>query len=608
MEKTQFDLINKMSLKARFFLVYFLVALVSGYFFYFRHQSDVEKTMTSLIASEKQSVRSAASILTTELVLAKSDLQSLVNLPVFKNLTQDPHKTQDQNSRKKVVVAFQDFLNRKKEYAQIRYLDHQGREVIRVDYRNSQAQEVPMADLQKEPDQLFLLASAKLAQEEIFISTIELDTEDGKIKSPPEPIVRIGYNIHSLSGQRNGILFLTCFAQRISHQFMTDESLENKSRLLLINSDGYYLHHPNEEIEYGQIFNRENKIEAEYSAETWRQIQSQKSGSFVAPEGIWTFHGLTNREHFPELQGLDLKVVLLLENKLIEQIRLSSFQLEITFFLLWLFFIGVIFGLFFAFAERKAQEQEEQKQIRENVQNLSRLASLGTLAAGISHEINNPLAIMKTMGMIIKDKANGDCAELKEFFDKHDQALDRVTAVVRSLKNLSGPRTYVKTPFEIGLAIDEVVNLIQMQVRLKNIDLKLDIRDGETEVMGELLKLEEVLIAMITNALDAIEELGEYSQRGLISISGYQEGGQYQIRIEDNGAGIRRADLPFLFDPFFTTKPTGRGAGMGLAVAHAYVRQMGGQISVVSEWRKGTVFTIQLPIYTSHSGRGGHAS
>lgn len=240
---------------------------------------------------------------------------------------------------------------------------------------------------------------------------------------------------------------------------------------------------------------------------------------------------------------------------------------------------------------RLIQDVTEMKNMEEQIMQSEKLASIGRLAAGIAHEIGNPLTSIFSFIQILRE------VEEDEFKKESLQTIYfHINRISEILKQLSG---FTKMPatesrecrININETIDASINLIQYDKRAKNIIIKKELLPSLPEIVLDCNQLSQIFVNLILNAIDAMPDGGTLTVRGLI------KGDDMVIQFEDNGTGIPKKYLTRIFDPFYTTKE--KGTGLGLAVSYDIIKKLNGTLTVESEEGKGTIFTIILPIKSS---------
>jgi signal transduction histidine kinase len=234
---------------------------------------------------------------------------------------------------------------------------------------------------------------------------------------------------------------------------------------------------------------------------------------------------------------------------------------------------------------------ETRKKIEQQTRRLvqaEKLASLGQLAAGIAHEINNPLANASLCVQTLKKRLVTSAAvDIIDRLDAVERNIDRASSIARELLQFSRQRESEFQPLDINGVIDGTLTL--MRCKLEGFTVRKELTPVP-EIMGDHGKLEQVLINLLSNSMEAMPG------GGTISIATSVQGEIILLRVEDSGGGIAAADLSQVFDPFFTTKEIGHGTGLGLSICYGIVRQHGGQIDIASAPGKGTAVTVRLPV------------
>jgi two-component system NtrC family sensor kinase len=246
---------------------------------------------------------------------------------------------------------------------------------------------------------------------------------------------------------------------------------------------------------------------------------------------------------------------------------------------------------------RTAKADEEKKLMGQKVVETGKLASIGELAAGVAHEINNPVAIMvEEAGWI------GDLLEEKEFQDgKNLEEFKRALAQIQTqgrrckditFKLLSFARKTAATEqdIQINYLIEELVALSAQRAKFSMVEVKTELGEGLPMVRVSISELQQVFLNLINNAIDAIGNKG-----GKLILSTRVQNGFAVVDVTDTGSGIPAANLNRIFDPFFTTKAVGKGAGLGLSICYGIINKLGGRIEVVSTVDVGTTFSVYIP-------------
>ena len=230
----------------------------------------------------------------------------------------------------------------------------------------------------------------------------------------------------------------------------------------------------------------------------------------------------------------------------------------------------------------------EVRTLRREVARSQRLASVGRLAAGVAHEIRNPLSSIKGFATYFKERYP-DRPEDQQTADIMIQEVDRLNRVVGQLLEFARPVSVEPKPVSLQILLDDSIKLIKDQAAEKDISIQTQNKTQVAEVRMDPDRINQVLLNLYLNAIDSMEKGGEL--RVEITDDGPRQNVVFEV--SDTGRGIRRENLSKIFEPYFTTKST--GTGLGLAIAHNIVEAMGGKITVKSDTGAGTTFTIALP-------------
>ena len=313
--------------------------------------------------------------------------------------------------------------------------------------------------------------------------------------------------------------------------------------------------------------------------------------------------------------------------------------------------IGQLIGSFNRMVERLKENQEslenyldslestnkQLKQAQEELIRTEKLASIGRFAAGVAHEVGNPLGAI--LGYVsILQKEGMDHEESKDYLKRIEKEIDRISRIVRELLDFARPSKFEIKEVEVNKVIESALSLLSYQKNFKNIETQLDLQPNLPMIQGDDSQLSQVFINIILNAIDAmpnggaltiqtgthvVENLdvdrlqGIYTRRRKSDpmesdysrmrksdplaalLKKFSEGDRLvKIRISDTGVGIKKEDLENIFDPFFTTKAPDKGTGLGLSISLRIVESLGGEIRVESEVGKGTTFEIYFPAAT----------
>lgn len=235
------------------------------------------------------------------------------------------------------------------------------------------------------------------------------------------------------------------------------------------------------------------------------------------------------------------------------------------------------------------EDVTEKRRLEASLARAEKLAAVGQLAAGVAHEINNPLTAVIANAQLLERVL--DDPELKDMAALIQQAGERASGVVRELLDLSRQESIDLAPVDINETLRSALALAQTRLSAGDVRLKFTPQAGLPPVLANADRLQGVWLNLLINALDAI-----HGEGGEIRIFAWQEGTQVLVTISDNGQGIQPEHLERVFEPFFTTKGPDQGTGLGLSISHRAIRQIGGDIRAESQPGVGTTITVSLPV------------
>ena len=235
-----------------------------------------------------------------------------------------------------------------------------------------------------------------------------------------------------------------------------------------------------------------------------------------------------------------------------------------------------------------ARDITERKQLEKQLLHSEKLASIGILAAGVAHEIGNPLSAISGYTQILQSGGFAE-AEAKEYLEAIESQAGRIQHIIQDLLDYSRPSTGLRSEINLSEAAASIMSMLQTQKTFKKLDIEFDLAEDLPSVHIDRDHLAQVIINIALNAAQAMPEGGR------LRISTFSEGDRVRIMLADTGPGIPPDIADRIFDPFFTTKPAGQGTGLGLAICHRIVESYNGTIVLDSKPGRGTTFGVTLP-------------
>jgi PAS domain S-box-containing protein len=248
-------------------------------------------------------------------------------------------------------------------------------------------------------------------------------------------------------------------------------------------------------------------------------------------------------------------------------------------------------GLFNDLREKLKHEQA-MREMGQRISRAEKMASLGQLAAGVAHEINNPLTGIIFYADLLTKSLPEDDPRRQQLACMYADA-KRCGKIIKNLLTYSRQETHSEEILHVNTLLEHSLALIRDPKFFMGIQIKKELSGDMILIKGDRDQLGQVMVNLILNAVDAM------NQKGAMTLRTYRDkpAGKAYIEVADTGRGIPEEDLPRIFDPFFTTKPVGKGTGLGLSTAYGIIRENKGRIWVKETSEKGTTFTVELPLY-----------
>lgn len=245
---------------------------------------------------------------------------------------------------------------------------------------------------------------------------------------------------------------------------------------------------------------------------------------------------------------------------------------------------------------------EELQKAQSEIIRSEKLASVGRLAAGIAHEIGNPLGIsLGYLGIIRKGEIDDE--DEADFLNRIETEILRINSIIKQLLDFSRPASGISEQVSVHQLIEKTIDMLKPQPMMEGIGVELELEAVENSIRADPNQVQQVLVNILINAADVFAEEGLQGDRPKkLVIKSRTTAGDIEIRFMDNGPGIPPEQLDHIFDPFYTTKEPGKGTGLGLSVCYRIIEELDGRIYAESEPGQGTTIVVRLPLSPSQTG------
>jgi two-component system NtrC family sensor kinase len=243
---------------------------------------------------------------------------------------------------------------------------------------------------------------------------------------------------------------------------------------------------------------------------------------------------------------------------------------------------------------QKAAAEREKNWSAEQLLQSQKLASIGELSAGIAHEINNPLAIIRQEAEwllhLFKKESPPAADEIKNCLTEVVHQVDRAREITHNLLNFARRQQPVVQAVDLNRLVEDMSLLVAKEAKNNSISMVKELQPDLPPINSDAPLLRQVILNLLNNAIQAV------GQDGTVTVTtGVTDANQVMFQVDDTGPGISKENLAQIFDPFFTTKPQGKGTGLGLSICHGIIERLGGKISAASVEGQGASFIVQLP-------------
>ena len=250
--------------------------------------------------------------------------------------------------------------------------------------------------------------------------------------------------------------------------------------------------------------------------------------------------------------------------------------------------IGLLADSFNEMSRKMAADIEELRRLNEQLIRTERLAAMGTLAAGVAHEVNNPLASISSLIQMIQTNEDLD-PSVKDRLALIAEQIQRISRVTKDMTDFARVRPVARRELDVNDVVLSSLRLAEFDRAFQELDVQLDLHPAEAKVVADGDQLQQVFLNLLLNARDAMPNGGQ------LNVSTTRTSHDVSVSVTDHGCGIAKSDTRQIFDPFYTTKPSGKGTGLGLAVCYGIITAHSGRIEVESSNGGGATFRVVLP-------------
>ena len=594
------------------------------------HERLLDAKLAPLLRDQQSSLNEGGGVLNRHLATLRGNLQFLIRQPLFADVLAYPSA----DNRDALGQLFIEFARSTELYDQIRWLDETGIEQVRVDWLEDSPVLRDYAQLQNKADYYYCVEAMSLGKGSFYLSRFDLNKEYGVVEQPLKPTLRSAAPVFDGAGKRRGILVLNYRGHALL-QRLSQVSASYGGNLTLVDHEGYWMLAVDPQDAWGFLLGKAEATLASRYPASWQRMKAQNSGVFSDHSGYWAFN------HFDPYQRADKSLAtseqwLLVSHLPSEQVQGLRAEVlwQVLLFTCVMLPLGLLVALRLGLSEferdqvRQALEdssqalQQSNGELRETVEQLQRtrgallqaekLSSLGTLVAGVAHELNTPIGAASVTASTLEKATQGvqqslsdglQRSVLERFLQRNGEGmtiilnnLTRMAQLSRAFKQLASDRASTERRlFDLVELVHEVMLLFTPKLRQSAHQVILE--------MPERLQLDSYpgpLGQILQNLIDnALIHAFEPTVHGIVTVRIDHDALRHEcvIEVQDNGCGMSEDVLAKIFDPFFTTRRGRGGTGLGLHLTHQLaVDILGAELQVCSALEQGTRFRLRLPL------------
>ena len=551
---------------------------------------------------DHEAIESAVLILKKQLKSAAFEVTVLKNATVLTKSMDSPTS----ENLKALKNRFLNFAETSSHLLQVRWIDNSGKEKVRIDMKNGKGIILPDENLQDKSNRYYVKETKNLSDNEIYISSMDLNIENGKIEVPYIATFRVAMALFDSKNQRQGILILNFSAE----DFLFDviASVGNRyEKFLLLNNQGYFLHLQDASKKWGFALNKPMDTLAYTEPEMWQDISSASNGRIRFRGDVWTWESVYPQteinKYFADfnlpVENQERWICVIYTDREEIQAELDKFVNEL---ILPIFFMTIL-SIWISIWSAKSRYQIEK--LTYSLLERSELAEAASLAkanflSNMSHEIRTPMNAILGLTFVLKKSnlSNDDKGLLNKIHTAGQSLLGIINNVLDISKIEAGKLELDISEFNLHDVLDNLATIMMFNAHEKNIDLIIHppVCSCINNLKGDSLRLEQVLINLVANAIKFTHQ-GHVDVN--ISVLELNEKNVYlHFSVSDTGHGISKDAQETIFASFSQadnsiTRRYG-GSGLGLTISRQLVELMGGEITLVSEIGKGSNFSFNL--------------
>lgn len=496
-------------------------------------------------------------------------------------------------------------------FDQVRLIDETGMEVIRVNYNAVRPTIVPKAKLQNKKDRYYFYDSFKLSRNEVFISPLDLNVENGEIEQPLKPTIRFATPVFDNENVKRGVVVLNYYGQNIIDKFVNQRNPLIEDHLMFLNSEGYWFKAQNAKDDWGFMY--EDKLDVTFKNKygaVWDSIVASGQSQFETQRGMFTFKTiypipeklLPNRnEKMHNCENYHWKIVSFIPSSILN--KKNKQRWEFAIFSLSFLFVSW-FVIFYRLAKTQYYKIKTQEALREREISLRELnATKDKLFSIIAHDLMNPFNSIIGFSELLNEQMKlKDYKGVEEYAEiihnSSSRAMDLLSNLLEWSRSQIGRMEFNPEPYELNKQIDDVVLLLSDTAKVKTINISIEI-PSDFIVCAQKEMINTVLRNLISNAIKFTMPDGE------IIVSAENGNDEVIIAVCDNGVGIPEENLSNLFQISEMNTSLGtaeeKGTGLGLMLCKEFIDKHEGRIWVESELGIGSCFKFNLPVYSKES-------